>query len=154
MCIGFILAIIALLGISNASVIEKFLVSSNLNPFTLVALLNFISGIFLIFVILLFKFFNVSVFGDISFKHTYDSLLSNSSLLVFFIILCLICSCTKLCIFSSLKFISPFQLNLILGMMPVVVLLFSSLMGFDSISLKTVVSLILFLLAISIQIFL
>jgi drug/metabolite transporter (DMT)-like permease len=87
-------------------------------------------------------------------RHIFSSMLSNPRFFVVFIILCLICSCTKLCIFSSLKFISPFQLNLVLGMMPVMVLLFSSLMGFDSISLKTVASLILFMLAISIQIFL
>lgn len=154
MKLGFILAIVALLGISNASVLEKYLVSNKLNPFTLVAMLNLASGIFLVSLVSILKFFNVSFFGNLSFKHTFEGLTSNSYLLIFFVALCLICSCTKLCIFSSLKSISPFQLNLVLGIMPVVVLIFSSIMKFDSIGPKTIASLILFLLAIAIQMFL
>ena len=152
--VGFILAFIALFGISLSSVLEKALISNSLNPIVLVAAVNLISGVALCSVVCLLKFFSVGFLGNISFKHNFDRLLSNDNFLIFFLILCLICMMTRVCIFSSLKFITPFKLNVILGMMPVTVLLLSSFVRFDVISIKTVVSLILFLLAVAVQIFL
>lgn len=151
---GFILAFIALFGISSSSIIEKSLINNNLNPITLVAIVNLISGTVLCFIVCLLKFFGVEFLGDISFKHNIGKLLSDNNFLIFFLILCLICIITRLCVFSSLKFITPFKLNVILGMMPVTVLLLSSFVGFDVINIKTIISLILFLLAVAIQIFL
>jgi len=152
--IGFILAFVALFGISSSSVIEKYLIVNKLNPIVLVAAVNLISGVVLCSVVGLLKFFGVDFLGDISFKHNFDKLLSSSNFLIFFLILCLVCIITRLCVFSSLKFITPFKLNVILGMMPVTVLLLSSFVKFDVISIKTVASFVLFLLAVFIQIFL
>lgn len=154
MHIGFILAFIALLGISNASVIEKYLIVNKLNPVLLAGTSMLIASSILFLLIFLFKFFNVGILGDLSFKNTFSDMASNTNFLVAFFVLCCICATTKLCIFTSLKFITPFQLNIILSMMPIMVLLSSSLMKFDAINLKTIASLVLFLLAIAIQIFL
>lgn len=154
MYIGFTLAIIALFGISNASVVEKYLISNNLNPVLLAGMSMLVASSILWLFIFLFKFFNIGLFGDLNFKNTFSEMSCNINFLVVFVILCCICATTKLCIFTSLKFITPFQLNIVLGMMPIVVLLSSSLVGFDSLNLKTTASLILFLLAIAIQIFL
>lgn len=152
--IGFILAFIALLGISNASVLEKYLIVGKLNPVILACTSMLIASSILFLLVFLFKFFNVEILGDLSFKNTFSEMTSNTSFLVAFVVLCCICATTKLCIFTGLKYITPFQLNIILSMMPIMVLLSSSLMKFDSINFKTIASLILFLLAISIQIFL
>ena len=154
MHIGFILAFIALLGISNASVIEKYLIINKLNPVLLAGTSMLIASSILFLLIFLFKIFNVEILGDLSFKNTFSDMASNTSFLVVFIILCCICATTKLCIFTGLKYITPFQLNIILSMMPIMVLLSSSLMKFDAVNLKTIASLVLFLLAIAIQIFL
>lgn len=154
MHIGFILAFIALLGISNASVIEKYLIVNKLNPVLLAGTSMFIASSILFLLIFLFKFFNIEILGDLSFKNTFNTMTSNTNFLVVFIILCCICATTKLCIFTGLKYITPFQLNIVLSMMPIVVLLSSSLVGFDAINVKTVSSLMLVLIAIAIQIFL
>jgi len=151
---GFILAFIALFGISNASVIEKYLIAGKFNPVILACTSMLIANGILFSLIFLFKFFNVEILGDLSFKNTFNEMTSNISFLVAFVVLCCICATTKLCIFIGLKYITPFQLNLILSLMPIVVLLFSSLMKFDSINFRTITSLVLFLLAISIQVFL
>lgn len=152
--IGFILAFVALLGISNASVIEKYLIVNKLNPVLLACTSMFIASSILFSLVFLFKIFNVEILGDLSFKNTFGEVVSNTNFLVAFVILCCVCATTKLCIFTGLKYITPFQLNIILSMMPIMVLLSSSLMKFDAINTKTVASLILFLLAIAIQIFL
>jgi drug/metabolite transporter (DMT)-like permease len=154
MHIGFILAFIALLGISNASVIEKYLIVNKLNPVLLAGTSMLIASSILFLLIFLFKFFNIEILGDLSFKNTFSDMASDTNFLVAFLVLCCICATTKLCIFTSLKLITPFQLNIILSMMPIMVLLSSSLMKFDTINFKTIASLILFLLAIAIQIFL
>lgn len=152
--IGFILAFIALLGISNASVIEKYLIVNKLNPVLLAGTSMLIAASILFSLIFLFKFFNIEILGDLSFKNTFSTMTSNTGFLVTFIVLCCICATTKLCIFTGLKYITPFQLNIILSMMPIVVLLSSSLAGFDAVNVKTVASLMLVLIAIAIQIFL
>lgn len=154
MYIGFVLAFIALISLSNAPVLEKYLISNNLNPILLAGISMLVATSILFSLIFLFKIFNIEILGDLSFKNIFSSMTSTPRFLVVFLVLCCICATTKLCIFSSLKFISPFQLNLILSMMPIMVLLSSSLMKFDAINFKTIVSLILFLLAIAIQIFL
>lgn len=148
------LAFVALFGISSSSVIEKYLIVNKLNPIVLVAAVNLISGVALCSIVCLLKFFGVDFLGDISFKHNAGRLLSDNNFLIFFLILCLICLTTRLCVFSSLKFITPFQLNVVLGMMPVTVLLLSSAVKFDVINVKTAASLVLFLMAAAIQIFL
>lgn len=151
---GFVLACVALFGISTASVVEKYLIVHKLNPVLLAGASMFIASSILWSLIFICKFFNVGVFGNLSFKTTFGGMMSTPNFLVVFLVLCCICATTKLCIFMSLRGITPFQLNLTLSMMPVVVLLLSSLMGFDAINFKTLASLVLFLLAILIQIFL
>lgn len=154
MYIGFVLAFMALISLSNAPVLEKYLISNNLSPVLLAATSMFIASGILFSLIFLFKIFNVEILGNLSFKNIFSSMMVTPRFLVVFLVLCCICATTKLCIFSSLKFISPFQLNLVLSLMPVTVLVFSSIMSFDSLTLKTFVSLILCLCAIAIQIFL
>lgn len=152
--IGFILAFVALLSISSSSIMEKFLIVNNLNPFVLAAIVSLFSGVILCLTVFLFKCFNFNMFGDIGIKHNVAILFSSRELFIVFFILCLTCMVTRVSIFNSLNFISPFQLNIVLSTMPIVVLLLSSIINYDSISAKNVMSLILFLLAIFIQIFL
>lgn len=151
---GFVLAIIALFGIASNSVVEKYLIVSKLNPVLLAASSMLVASGILWSLVFIFKYFNIGLFGDLSFKNTFSGIAGNSNFLIAFFVICTICATTKLCIFTSLKFITPFQLNLALAMMPIVVLVLSSLAHFDVINIKTVASLILFMLAISIQIFL
>jgi drug/metabolite transporter (DMT)-like permease len=151
---GFVLAVVALFGIASNSVVEKYLIVSKLNPVLLAASSMLVASGILWLLVFIFKYFNIGLFGDLGFKNTFGEMSCNINFLVAFFVICTICATTKLCIFTSLKFISPFQLNIVLAMMPIIVLVLSSMMHFDAINVKTVASLILFMLAISIQIFL